>query len=85
MVILQQRVNGKMTMSVKDFRLWFLKTHNRQTPIFRVKIGLMTFINEYFEALSPQEFVDYAKWFIKNVSWGPETLSLSSFTLKKEL
>ncbi|SYV91606.1 Uncharacterised protein, partial [Mesomycoplasma hyorhinis] len=22
MVILQQRVNGKMTMSVKDFRLW---------------------------------------------------------------
>lgn len=83
MVILQQRVNGKMTMSVKDFRLWFLKTYNRQTPIFRVKIGLMTFINEYFEALSPQEFVDYAKWFIKNVSWGPETLSLSSFTLKK--
>ncbi|QJB71250.1 PDxFFG protein [Mycoplasma sp. 1654_15] len=83
MVILKQRVNGKMTMSVDDFRLWYLKTHNRQTPNFVVKIGLMTFINEYFEALSPQEFVDYAKWFIENVSWGPETLSLSSFTLKK--
>ncbi|QJB70913.1 PDxFFG protein [Mycoplasma sp. 1654_15] len=83
MVILNQRVNGKMTMSVDDFRLWYLQNYNRQTPNFKVKIGLMTFINEYFEALSPQEFVDYAKWFIKNVSWGPETLSLSSFTLKK--
>ncbi|WP_337898540.1 PDxFFG protein, partial [Mesomycoplasma ovipneumoniae] len=43
----------------------------------------MKFVNEYWDAISPSEFLQYAKWFTKNVSWGPDALTLEHFALKK--
>ncbi|MBG0730671.1 PDxFFG protein [Mycoplasma sp. 'Moose RK'] len=73
----------KRRFSVAEFEDWFADNYDRQTPIFDLKIGVMKFVNEYWDALSPQEFIKYARWFNKNVAWGPEAITLEHFALKK--
>ncbi|MEE3928471.1 PDxFFG protein [Mycoplasmopsis ciconiae] len=52
-------------------------------PIFEFDYGSFKFYNEYLEAVSPEEFYKFAQWFVKNVSWGPEMISLKSFSIVK--
>lgn len=73
----------KRIFSESEFADWFAQTYNRQTPIFELQLGVMKFVNEYWDAISPSEFFEYAKWFNKNVSWGPDALTLQHFALKK--
>ncbi|CAT05142.1 Uncharacterised protein [Mesomycoplasma conjunctivae] len=67
----------------EQFLNYFVERFDRQTPTFIVQIGQMTFVNEYWDALDPQEFIEYARWFINNVSWGPDAISLQRFALKR--
>ncbi|MHA0298659.1 PDxFFG protein [Mesomycoplasma ovipneumoniae] len=73
----------KRVFTESEFADWFALNYNRQTPIFELKLGVMKFVNEYWDAISPSEFLDYAKWFTKNVAWGPDALTLEHFALKK--
>ncbi|UVO15073.1 PDxFFG protein [Mesomycoplasma ovipneumoniae] len=73
----------KRVFTESEFADWFAQTYNRQTPIFELQLGVMKFVNEYWDAISPSEFLEYAKWFNKNVSWGPDALTLQHFALKK--
>ncbi|MXR39492.1 PDxFFG protein [Mycoplasma sp. MF12] len=83
-ILLDPKIKSeKRRFSAADFADWFADNYNRQTPIFELKIGAMKFVNEYWDALSPSEFVKYARWFTKNVSWGPDAITLEHFALKK--
>ncbi|MDF9627518.1 PDxFFG protein [Mesomycoplasma ovipneumoniae] len=73
----------KRVFTESEFADWFALNYNRQTPIFELKLGVMKFVNEYWDAISPSEFLEYAKWFTKNVAWGPDALTLEHFALKK--
>ncbi|AJR12092.1 Uncharacterised protein [Mesomycoplasma dispar] len=75
--------SAKRRFSETEFADWFAENYDRQTPIFELKIGVMKFVNEYWDALLPSEFVKYAHWFNKNVSWGPDAITLEHFALKK--
>ncbi|QZE12209.1 PDxFFG protein [Mycoplasma sp. Ms02] len=58
-------------------------TENGFLPILEVDYGSFKFYNEYLEAVSPKEFFDFTDWFVKNVSWGPEMVTLKSFSIVK--
>ncbi|AHH45349.1 PDxFFG protein [Mesomycoplasma bovoculi] len=83
-IVLEDNIESKQRrFSTDEFEKWFGEHYNRQTPIFNVRVGLMNFVNEYWDALEPQEFLEYALWFVNNVSWGPDAISLQHFALKK--
>lgn len=83
-IVLNSNIKSeKRIFSDSEFADWFAQTYNRQTPIFELQLGVMKFVNEYWDAISPSEFFEYAKWFNKNVSWGPDALTLQHFALKK--
>lgn len=83
-IVLESNIESKQRrFSTDEFEKWFGEHYNRQTPIFNVRVGLMNFVNEYWDALEPQEFLEYALWFVNNVSWGPDAISLQHFALKK--
>ncbi|MCN0157897.1 PDxFFG protein [Mesomycoplasma ovipneumoniae] len=83
-ILLNPKIKSeKRVFTESEFADWFAINYNRQTPIFELKLGVMKFVNEYWDAISPSEFLEYAKWFTKNVSWGPDALTLEHFALKK--
>lgn len=46
-----------------------------------VKYGSFSFYDEYVLAVNPKQFIEFTKWFIDNVSWGPDLLTLDSFRI----
>ncbi|MDZ7293355.1 PDxFFG protein [Mycoplasmopsis pulmonis] len=82
-IFMASDVKKENPLSLKEFLNNFIENYKNPNPEFVAEIGAMKFINEYFESLSPWEFVEYANWFMQNVSWGPDILSLESFVLKK--
>ncbi|MCV3754128.1 PDxFFG protein [Ureaplasma zalophigenitalium] len=59
----------------------FINTHNYNLPRLTLKTGPIEFVNEYIPALSPDEFIEYTNWFLQNVSWGPDLVTLTKFSL----
>ncbi|MBN4084332.1 PDxFFG protein [Mycoplasma sp. CSL10166] len=53
----------------------------KESFILEVKYGSFSFYDEYVLAVKPQKFVQFTKWFINNVSWGPDLLTLESFRI----
>lgn len=49
--------------------------------ILEVKYGSFSFYDEYVLAVNPKQFIEFTKWFIDNVSWGPDLLTLNSFRI----
>lgn len=74
-------VNGK-AIDVVNFLDNYYK-ENKNLPFLKVTYGAFNFYNEYLEAVSPSEFFEFTKWFMKNVSWGPEIITLKSFSIVK--
>lgn len=70
---------GKV-LSYREFFQLFSETTN-DLPRFKLEAGPIVFKNEYVESLLPHEFVEYTNWFLKNVSWGPDLLTLRQFKL----
>lgn len=50
-------------------------------PNLVVQYGSFKFVNEYPEAVEMEEFIRFADWFIKNVAWGADILSLKTFSI----
>ncbi|QKT05494.1 PDxFFG protein [Mycoplasma sp. OR1901] len=53
----------------------------KESFILEVRYGSFSFYDEYVLAVTPQRFVEFTKWFINNVSWGPDLLTLESFRI----
>ncbi|VEU78195.1 PDxFFG protein [Mycoplasmopsis columbinasalis] len=54
---------------------------NRELPSFQISYGTFNFFNDYIESISAAEFFKFTQWFMQNVSWGPEIITLKSFSL----
>ncbi|AJQ45112.1 hypothetical protein JM47_00320 [Ureaplasma diversum] len=70
---------GKV-LSYKEFFQLFAEVTN-DLPRFKLEAGPIVFKNEYVESLLPHEFIQYTNWFLNNVSWGPDLLTLRQFKL----
>ncbi|MBN0919576.1 PDxFFG protein [[Mycoplasma] gypis] len=66
-----------------DFDTFFKEYYAKykESFIFKVTYGSFNFFDEYVLAVKPKQFVEFTKWFITNVSWGPDLLTLDSFRL----
>ncbi len=72
------------TVNGKDIDKWFesqLGPGKGVTPDLIIYAGSVTFNNEYTSAIKPSEFIEFVQWFFKNVSWGPELSTLSTFSI----
>lgn len=67
----------------QEFFNEYLKRYNNQTPTLKVKMGPTEFVNDYLEAVGISDFMDYVDWFIQNVAWGPDVLTLDRFRITK--
>ncbi|QJR43881.1 PDxFFG protein [Mycoplasma miroungirhinis] len=64
----------------------FLKQYyekNHAMPFLNIKYGMFDFYNEYIEAVSAKDFYEFTQWFMHNVSWGPEIITLKEFSIVK--
>ncbi|MCV3743535.1 PDxFFG protein [Ureaplasma sp. ES3154-GEN] len=59
----------------------FINNNDFNLPRLELKTGPILFVNEYIPALSPDEFIEYTNWFLQNVSWGPDLVTLTKFSL----
>ncbi|VEU78197.1 PDxFFG protein [Mycoplasmopsis columbinasalis] len=74
-------INGQETSAdVDQFLLDYFET-NRELPSLNIAYGTFNFFNDYVEAVSPSEFFKFTQWFMKNVSWGPEIITLKNFSI----
>ncbi|TDO19130.1 hypothetical protein EI74_0779 [Mycoplasma testudineum] len=73
------------TMSYAEFNSHYIKTYNNETPIQIVKIGPLFFKNYYTEVIAPTEFYDYVEWFKNDVAWGPDVITMNSFSILKNV
>ncbi|WP_027334578.1 PDxFFG protein [Mycoplasmopsis felifaucium] len=69
-------------MSTDEYLNKYYQKHHA-LPYLNIKYGSFNFYNQYIEAVSPLEFFNFTKWFMSNVSWGPEILTLKSFSIVK--
>ncbi|MBZ4212805.1 PDxFFG protein [Mycoplasma sp. U97] len=69
-------------ISVEQYLDQYYKKHHA-LPYLNIKYGSFNFYNKYIEAVSPREFFKFTEWFMKNVSWGPEIITLKSFSIVK--
>lgn len=47
----------------------------------RIKYGSFSFYDEYVLAVISKQFLEFSNWFITNVAWGSNLLTLDSFRL----
>ncbi|TDV24279.1 hypothetical protein BCF59_0234 [Mycoplasmopsis mustelae] len=66
-----------------SFDEFFAKYFERfkESFILEVKFGSFSFFDEYVLAVKPSKFIEFSKWFINTVAWGPDLLTLESFRL----
>lgn len=53
----------------------------QESFIQEIKYGSFNFYNEYVLAVRPEKFLEFSKWFINEVAWGPDLLTLESFRI----
>ncbi|TCG11007.1 PDxFFG protein [Mycoplasma marinum] len=73
-----KKINGQ---NIDDYFVEYAKKHKGVSPDFVIRVGAMNFDNQYTSAIKPSEFVEFIKWFFQNVSWGPEIVTLTSFSI----
>lgn len=71
-------VNGK---PYSEWRAGFVKAKNHP-PVLTVMFGSAAFIDNYTDAVSPSDFVDYVVWFIKSVPWSNDMPALETFRIE---
>ncbi|QZX48955.1 PDxFFG protein [Mycoplasma sp. E35C] len=66
-----------------DFDTFFNKYFEKYAEAFvlEIKYGSFSFFDEYVLAVRPKQFLEFSNWFITNVAWGPDLLTLDSFRL----
>ncbi|WP_031489101.1 PDxFFG protein [Ureaplasma canigenitalium] len=68
-------------LTYDEFIDLYMSNFNNNLPSFILEIGPVRFENNYVESLLPNEFIEYTNWFFKNVSWGPDVITLKRFSL----
>ncbi|WP_029513280.1 PDxFFG protein [Mycoplasmopsis primatum] len=74
-------VDGKQINTIDYLDQYYAKNH--ALPYLNIQYGSFNFYNQYIEAVSPKEFYKFTQWFMSNVSWGPEIITLKSFSIVK--
>lgn len=74
--------DGKTRLTTTEYLDKYYAKHHA-LPYLNIKYGSFNFYNQYIEAVSPIEFYKFTEWFMKNVSWGPEIITLKSFSIVK--
>lgn len=74
--------DGKTRLTTTEYLDKYYAKHHA-LPYLNIKYGSFNFYNQYIEAVSPIEFHKFTEWFMKNVSWGPEIITLKSFSIVK--
>ncbi len=75
--------NGKTKkMTVEEYVQHFYNV-NKRYPTLNIKYGSFDFFNEYLEAVTAKDFKQFTDWFMFNVSWGPEIVTLKEFSIVK--
>ncbi|WP_322962073.1 PDxFFG protein [Mycoplasmopsis cynos] len=66
-----------------DFNEFFKKYFEiyNESFVLEVKYGSFSFFDEYVLAVHPKQFIEFTKWFIDNVAWGPDLVTLESFRI----
>lgn len=66
-----------------DFDQFFSEYYKRfnEPFVLEIKYGSFSFFDEYVLAVRPKQFLEFTNWFITNVAWGPDLLTLDSFRL----
>lgn len=70
-------------ISYLEFLDNFVNLNNNNLPNLRLEVGPIVFNNNYINSISPDEFIEFTNWFFKNVSWGPDLLTLKEFKLSR--
>lgn len=70
-------------ISYIEFLDTFVSLNNNNLPNLRLEVGPIVFNNNYINSISPDEFIEFTNWFFKNVSWGPDLLTLKEFKLSR--
>ncbi|VEU59207.1 PDxFFG protein [Mesomycoplasma neurolyticum] len=65
-----------------DFFKKYFEIYNDEF-VLEVKYSSFSFFNEYVLAVRPKEFIKFTKWFMKEVAWGPDLVTLDSFSIVK--
>ena len=60
----------------------YVKKH-KKVPLFVVQTGPIEFQNFHIQAILPQTFIEFVKWFANDVPWGPELSTLTYFRISK--
>ncbi|EFF41511.1 PDxFFG protein, partial [Mycoplasmopsis alligatoris] len=74
--------NEEFKVSSEEFLKIYYKT-NKHYPILNIRYGSFDFFNEYLEAVPAKAFKEFTDWFMTNVSWGPEIVTLKEFSIVK--
>ncbi|MBN4083349.1 PDxFFG protein [Mycoplasma sp. CSL10137] len=74
-------VNGNWVDYDKFLNDYFEENHS--LPFLNIRYGNFDFYNEYLEAVNAVDFYNFTQWFMKNVSWGPEIITLKEFSIVK--
>ncbi|VEU71108.1 PDxFFG protein [Mycoplasmopsis glycophila] len=61
------------------FRAYFERY--QESFVLEVKYASFSFYNEYVLAVKPKQFINFSKWFMNEVAWGPDILTLESFRI----
>ncbi|MCU9935834.1 PDxFFG protein [Mycoplasmopsis cynos] len=66
-----------------DFNEFFKKYFEiyNESFVLEVKYTSFSFFDEYVLAVHPKQFIEFTKWFIDNVAWGPDLVTLESFRI----
>ncbi|QMT98371.1 PDxFFG protein [Mycoplasma tullyi] len=72
--------NSNKKYNFDEFFSEYYKRFN-EPFVLEIKYGSFSFFDEYVLAVRPKQFLEFTNWFITNVAWGPDLLTLDSFRL----
>ncbi|MEE3928582.1 PDxFFG protein [Mycoplasmopsis ciconiae] len=72
--------NDTKEYSFNEFFNKYFDIYN-ESFVLEVKYGSFSFFDEYVLAVQPKQFIEFSKWFIENVAWGPDLITLESFRI----
>ncbi|WP_406614689.1 PDxFFG protein [Mycoplasma corogypsi] len=49
--------------------------------VVQIRYGSFSFFDEYVLAIRPQQFIEFAHWFMENISYGPDIITLDTFRI----
>ncbi|QGZ97497.1 PDxFFG protein [Mycoplasma sp. NEAQ87857] len=70
----------KVKYNFDDFYQEYFKRYKESFNL-NIKYGSFIFADEYVLAVRPKQFIEFSKWFMNNVAWGPDVITLNVFRI----